>query len=549
MSVVTAIIKSEGKEMKGEYELLSIDIMHEFNKIPTAELKFIDGDIPKKEFRILDDTFFELGKNIQIALKYEEKASEETKVFSGIVIHKTFELRGTEPTLTIELSDVAIKMNSHRKNKVFTKSEDKQIFKSLLKQNGLKEGTIAPTLITHPQMVQYYVTDWDFMVARAEANALLVQVYDGEVSIFKPKFETSQNKLELGLHEVYDFELQISAEQQYDTVQTMAWDVNKKKATKPAQGTDFKVSQKGHDIKKIANAIGKEKATLMHIVPTTAKELKLWSSAQVLKSRLSLIKGWIKISGTGKLKVGDTLEIKDFSKTFSGKNIVSAIRHEVTTSGWDTHIQMGMDACWFTASSKVMDTPAAGVLPGINGLQIGIVQPAEKDPDNLQRIKINIPAFGTEKTIWARLSTLDAGENRGTFFIPQTGDEVIVGFLNDDPRHAIIMGSVYNPVNKIPISLDKNPKSKGIFTQSNYQLFLDEKEQCITIATSDKNQIIIDEKQQCITLSDSHGNQIEMSKKGIDILSAKDFQIKSKGNLKIEADGSVEIKGTTVDII
>ncbi|MFD2563164.1 type VI secretion system tip protein VgrG [Aquimarina rubra] len=549
MSVVTAIIKRGTKEMSGTYELLSIDITHEFNKIPTAELTFIDGDIANKKFQILNDKFFELGNEIEISLKYEENTKEQAKVFSGIVINKTFELLGAEPTLKIELSDVAIKMHSDRKNKIFTNTADHKIFKGLLQQNGLKAGTIDTTSVTHAQMVQYYVTDWDFMVARAEANAQLVRVLDGEVSIFQPKLETPKKDLELGLNDIYDFELQINADQQQHSVEAIAWDINQKKVTGSTNRRDAKLSGKKRDIKKIATSVGKQNTTLMNVVPTTSKELEVWSDAQIVKSRLSLIKGCITVPGRGNIKVGDTIQIKDFSETFSGANIVSAIRQEVTADGWDTHIQIGMDACWFTGSTKVMDTPAAGLLPGVNGLQIGIVQPTEKDPDNLHRIKVSIPAFGAEKTIWARLSTLDAGKNRGTFFIPQVGDEVIVGFLNDDPRHAIVMGSVYSPVNKPNLPLDVHPKSKGIFTQSNYQLFLDEENQCITIATSDKNQITIDEKQQRIAFSDQHGNQVELSKKGIDIISAKDLQIKTEGDLKINASGTVEIKGSEVDII
>lgn len=549
MSVVTAIIKSKGKEISGTYELLSIDVTNEFNKIPKAELTFIDGDISKKEFKILDDTSFNLGKQITIAIKYEERAQEETKIFSGIVVNKVFELNGTNPTLTIEISDVTIKMHSHRKNKVYTEVADVQIYKSLLKQNGLEQGILENTPGTHQQMIQYYTTDWDFMLSRAEANAQLISIYDGTVSVFKPSLQKQAPTLELGLDEIYDFELQISADQQYDKVQTFAWDITKNKLTQPTQGSDYKLSQKNIDIPEIAQTMGTEKAMLMTAVPATSTELKLWSSAQLLKSRLSLIKGWVKIPGTGKIKVGDILAIKDFSKTFSGKNIVSAVRQEVTVDGWDTYLQIGMEACWFTASNKVMDQPAAGLLPGVNGLQIGIVQSTERDPDNLHRIKVTIPAFGEKQTVWARLTTLDAGANRGTFFIPQPNDEVIVGFLNDDPRHAIIMGSVYNPINKPPLPFDTHPKSKGIFTQSNFQLFLDEEKQCITIATSDKNRIIIDEKQKRIELSDSHGNQIELNKKGIDILSAKDCKIMSKGDLKIQANGSVVIKGKTVDII
>ena len=549
MSVVTAIIKSEGKEISGTYELLSIDVLHAFNKIPTAELTYIDGDISKKEFQILDGTSFAIGNTIDIGLKYEEKASEEVNVFSGIVTNKLLELNSKEPTLTIELSDLTIKMNSHRKNAVYTNKKDSEIIKRILKQNGLTGKAIAATSVTQPQMVQHYTTDWDFMVSRAEANAQLVRVTDGEVSVVEPKLEKPTLSLELGSDENYDFDLQISGNHQYQQVRSLAWDIRKQNLTKPIKSKTYDLGSKGQDIDSITKALGTEEMTLMHGVPAASNELSAWSNAQQLKSELSFIKGWIKVPGTGKVQVGDTLEIKDFGKVFSGKNMVSAVRQEVTVHGWCTHLQIGMDPCWFTASPKVMDTPAAGLLPGVNGLQIGIVQPIDKDPDNLHRIKVIIPAFGERQTVWARLTTLDAGADRGTFFLPQPGDEVIVGFLNDDPRHAIVMGSVYNPINRPPLPFDTHPRSKGIFTQSKYQLFLDEEKQCITIATSDKNRITIDEKQKHIKLSDSHGNQIELSEKGIGMASAKDCKITSKGNIKIEANGSVAIKGKTVDVI
>ncbi|WP_298548740.1 phage baseplate assembly protein V [uncultured Aquimarina sp.] len=550
MSVVTATIKSEGKEMRGEFELLSIDVTHEFNKIPTAELKFIDGDVSKKEFKILDDTSFAIGKKIDISLKYEDKPNEEVKVFRGIVTNKLLELNRKEPTLTIELSDVVIKMNSHRKNAVYHQKKDHEIIASMLQPYGVSSKKVEDTTVSHQQMIQYYVTDWDFMLSRAEANAQLVSVALGEISVFQPKLKGPKHSLELGSHEIYDFDLQINGSHQYKEITAVGWDVGAQKSTKVSKNETFNISSKGQDVTSISKAFGTKEMTLVHGVPTIANELETWSNAQQLKSSLSFIKGWIKIPGTGKIKVGDTLEIKEFSKTLSGNNMVSAVRHEVTVMGWCTHLQIGMDACWFTSSSKVMDAPAAGLLPGVNGLQIGVIQPLAKDPDNLNRIKVMIPAFGDQQnTVWARLTTLDAGVGRGTFFLPQPGDEVIIGFLNDDPRHAMIMGSVYNPKNKPPVSFDTHPTSKGIFTESKYQLFFDEEEKCITIATSEQNKITIDEKQQRIELADSHGNQIELSKQGINILSANNCKIQSKGDLKIEAGGGIEIKGNTVDVI
>ena len=48
------------------------------------------------------------------------------------------------------------------------------------------------------------------------------------------------------------------------------------------------------------------------------------------------------------------------------------------------------------------------------------------------------------------LATLDAGKERGTFFRPEIGDEVVVGFLNDDPRHPVILGMCHSSAKPAP---------------------------------------------------------------------------------------------------
>lgn len=550
MSVVTVTIKSEGKEMNHEFGLLSIDISKEFNKIPTAELMFIDGNIATKSFRILEDESFEIGKTIEIALRYEGDAKNEKQVFTGIVVNKLFELNTTGPTLTIELSDIAIKLNSHRNNLVYSNKKDSDIIKNTIKQNGLAVGVVEATQVQHTQMVQYYATDWDFMISRAEANAQFVSVNDGKVSVFQPKVKQEVISLELGLDEIYDFDLQLNATNQYKEVTATSWDISKQDFTKSIKGDEYKLHQKGTDISKAASALGTSIKPLINTAHLEPRELKAWSDSQVLKSRLSFIKGWIKIPGRANLNVGDTIAIKGMSTVFSGKNVISGVRHEVTVNNWSTHLQIGVEMCNFSSKRDIQDTPAAGLLPGINGLQIGVIKALDKDKENLFRVKVFIPAFGAnQNTVWARLSTLDGGLQHGTFFIPEVGDEVIVGFLNDDPRHAIILGSVYGPKNKPPLDFQEHKHSKGIFTKSGYQLILDEAAQEITIATSAKNKIIINEKSDVIAVSDTNGNAIELSKNGIRIDSAKDCEITSKGNLSLTAKGKVSIEGKSVELI
>ncbi|MCB0376486.1 MAG: Rhs element Vgr protein, partial [Sinomicrobium sp.] len=254
-----------------------------------------------------------------------------------------------------------------------------------------------------------------------------------------------------------------------------------------------------------------------------------------------------------KIKVGQTIEIKGVGKHFTGKNIISGVRHEATLNGWVTHIQIGMDACWFTARQNVVDAQAAGLLPGVNGLQIGVVEAHKENKDNKFLILVRIPAFDPvqdkEGKVWARLASIDAGSERGVFFLPQEGDEVVVGFLNDDPRQAVILGAMHSTTNKVPgsVKLEKK-KQKGIFTKSKYQLLFDEENEMIMLS-SEKNKICIDEKQKRITLEDANKNQVELSEKGVMIISAKDCGINAKGDFTIEAKGNVKIKGKKVDLI
>ncbi len=550
MSVVTATIKSEGNVMSHEYELLSIDVSKEFNKIPVAELKFIDGDAATRTFKILDNTFFEIGKKIEILLKYEGKPKDEALVFSGVVINKLLELNKLGSTLTIEMSDEAIRMNSARNNRVYLNKKDSDIIKQQIKQNKLAVGTVAPTNTTHHQMVQYYATDWDFMMSRAEANAQFVNVTNGSVAVFQPKVAKTALTLELGLHEIYDFDLQLNGTNQYKEIEAMSWDSAKQDFTKAVKGDAYELYQKTPNLAQMTTALGTEAKALLNTAHLEPTELKAWSDSEVLKTRLSLIRGWIKIPGTSKIQVGETIEIKGMSDAFSGKNIISGIRHEVTINRWTTHIQIGVEACRFSEKPAIKDTPAAGLLPAVNGLQIGVIKALDKDENNLFRVKVFIPAFGkSQSTIWARLATLDAGKQHGTFFVPQLGDEVIVGFLNDDPRHAIVLGSVYSPTNKPPIDFSQNGASKGIFTTSGYQFLLDEEAEKITIATSAKNKIVINEKEQIIQVSDANGNSIELHKNGIKLSSEKDLEISVKKNLNINANGNVSIKGKSVELI
>ena len=156
-------------------------------------------------------------------------------------------------------------------------------------------------------------------------------------------------------------------------------------------------------------------------------------------------------------------------------------------------------------------------------------------PDGEDRIQVRIPIIDTEDNgVWARIVNLDAGESRGFFFRPEVDDEVIVGFLNDDPRDPIVLGSVFSSAKPAPITATEDNNEKGLVTRSEMKMIFDDDKISWTLETPNGNKIIVSDDEGSILLEDENGNKLEMSSDGISIESAKDINIKATGDINIE---------------
>ncbi|HEY2294731.1 MAG TPA: phage baseplate assembly protein V [Thermoanaerobaculia bacterium] len=73
---------------------------------------------------------------------------------------------------------------------------------------------------------------------------------------------------------------------------------------------------------------------------------------------------------------------------------------------------------------------------------------AVKDPEALSRVQVRLLAFdglaGQDAPVWARVAVPFAGNDRGAFLIPDVGDEVLVTFVNADPRLPVVVGGLWN---------------------------------------------------------------------------------------------------------
>ncbi|MCC8155243.1 MAG: phage baseplate assembly protein V [Tannerellaceae bacterium] len=155
------------------------------------------------------------------------------------------------------------------------------------------------------------------------------------------------------------------------------------------------------------------------------------------------------------------------SKHFNGNIYVGFVQHEIQDGNWFTTIGMGISPENITEKPDVIAPAASGLLPGIQGLHIGKVSKLEDDPLSEFRIEVELPLLNGEKNkVWARLAQGIAGKQSGFFFLPDAGDEVIVGFFNNDPCQAVILGSLYSSKQAPPYDFKNDNNTRAIYTRS-----------------------------------------------------------------------------------
>jgi len=111
---------------------------------------------------------------------------------------------------------------------------------------------------------------------------------------------------------------------------------------------------------------------------------------------------------------------------------------------------------------------------------------AENDGDDEGRVKLKFPWFdgGATITEWCRVSQLHAGNGYGSVFVPEKDDEVLVAFVHGDMRFPVVLGGLYNGVDKPPTARKDGRDQKVIRTKAGHEVLLDDGAKEIRITTA-----------------------------------------------------------------
>ncbi|WP_421795245.1 type VI secretion system tip protein VgrG [Haliscomenobacter sp.] len=542
--VVSTEILIDGNRIPEVIQVLSISIHKQVNRIPSATLVIRDGSTAAETFEVSDGDLFTPGKSIEIKGGYD---GNKTTLFKGILICHSIKIReNAQSFLTIECKDEVVRLSLGRKNKYFTQTKDSDVMGELL---GSLAGDIEDTNETHDELVQHHTNDWDFLCMRAEANGKLVIADDGVVNIKAPVTEAAALSIRFGAT-ILEFEAEMDARNTWQAVKASSWNYTRQELeTAETTDVDFDDLQGNFSPQALAIAAAPEFFELRHSGQLSSSETEAWAKAAMLKSRMAKIRGRAKFTGFPGLKPGNWLGLEGVGSRFQGRAFVSAIRHDFSGGSWFTHAQFGMEPTWAAARAEVGDFPSGGLHNGVTGLQIGIVVQLENDPNGDHRILVKLPTLDNDaRGIWSRVACLDAGNERGSFFRPEIGDEVVVGFINGDPREAVVLGQLNSQAKPAPITASDDNHIKGLYTRSKMKLQFDDEKKIITIETPGGNSIVIDEDDQSITLKDQNNNKIKMGTDGIEMSSPKDIKINAQGKIEQKATQDMSIEGMNTNI-
>ncbi len=419
-----------------------------------------------------------LGRDFQLCT-YDEGGAEHV-AFDGFLLggNLNYEIFGS---YTVQLTGVtrSYKLGLAPQEAYFRKKTLADVAQALAGADGLS-ATVKCRALPPRNYVQWGESDFEFLKrlvyehqAWLRPNAKGLEIYDQ----FQPGTQLSWRE-ERGL---FNFRLRGRLSQpafsgtHYDARQMSSKTLAKVSKEAPFSGAGARM----------VAAVQKQSAKLppgfLHLDSRAATEAEYRQTLE--RESVRSIGGSVTGQGNSRndaLRPGDTVEIQgplDASGTYG----ITRVVHRWVRTGYQNEF-------WCTpwksySSTESLDPPKIyGYIPA------RVVD--QNDPRHMGRIKVQYDWLEEGETAWARMATPAAGGDRGFLFLPETGDEVLIGFEHGDPERPFLVGSLWNGVDQAPRAefwggdIPANDV-KRIVTKSGHRIQLSDKQgkESIVVAT------------------------------------------------------------------
>jgi phage protein D len=521
--------------------------------------------------------------------------------------------------------DQCHRLQRSRRTRAFYNSSDSEIAEQVAKAAGLAQFSIEPSSTIHDFVGQCNQTDWEFLSQRAREIGYEAGISCGTFYFRKASsvMTATASPVELTFRQgLRRFMPRVTAGNMAPDVEVRVWDPLKATVVSQVKKVDTgaarpnapgpeplaakfvsdsppgSTAQPGTST---AGDAGPAPSTTAHVVCDlpVATGSAIDGAAAVTATALADQAGSTfaeaegEVAGNPDIQPGVVVKISGVPGPFCGSWLVTNARHvfDLSEGGYATQ---------FVASgphdrSLLGLTSARPAKPQIPGLCCGLVTNID---DALGRVRVILPLLSPDyETDWAPVIQFGAGKRSGAMFLPEVGDEVLVGFEFGDSRRPYVLGGVVNnasayslggPAVKKTGQIAAVARRGFVSAAGNRLVFADEISpgdangppdvSAITLGTGDGNlALAIDQVAGTVTLSCSPASPNSKTQQGtlsitcgtagtinvtagqggtvnvdgganLNLKAQSSISIQSQGTVSIQGSGQVSIKGAEITL-
>ncbi len=523
---------------------------------------------------VLSKSNAKVGGKLTVKVNIATSSSPTTLIEAEITaLELEFDTGGT--FTVIRGYDPAHRLFRDRRTVSYVQMTASDIASQVAKRAGLKVGKVDSTSTVFPFVSQAGQTDWEILTQLARDTGMDLTVRSGSFSFAAPSADGSGTppSLKFG-EELIRFRSILTSAQQVGQVEVRGWNVAEKNAlvgNAPAKTSSVELSTiKPTDM---ASAFGNPTYVSTDVPYRTQNEVDQAAKALADEKAAAFAEFEGLARGNPELKAGKKVSIEGLGAPFEGKYTITSARHRfdpttgyttaITVTGKQDRSLLGLAS----GGSRSRQTPAGVVIAQVTDVH---------DPDKLGRVKVKYPWLSADYVSgWARVVCQGAGKDRGWIALPEVGDEVLVGFEQQDFDRPVVFGGLYNGIDTMPAGpndlidggsgainrrslvsrkghridlLDQDGSKEGIrlATQDEkFLIFLDKTNTTITVHADGK---VLIEGSQGITL-DAKTSDLTMKAGSIKMNATQGVQVDGgSGSVAMKSNGAVTVEGLSVSV-
>jgi uncharacterized protein involved in type VI secretion and phage assembly len=459
--------------------------------------------------------------------------------------------------------DYSHRLTAGRRSQVYNDAKFSDVARTIATDAGL-DADVDESSGTHEHVIQANQSDFDFLKGLASQINYDCRV-EGKTLAFKRKTDAasgpgagdylSERPVQLVWnHNLLEFRGRVSAVAQVAEVKVRGWDVKEKKAIigkADANATNATLELTPKDL---ADKVGGKTLTVVDRPIASQEAADALAGAKAEQVGSAAFEATFIALGSAELKAGVAVSVSGVDAALEGNWVVTTSRHEFGNGSYRTHLECT------GRQDRSLHGVVANALPGISadvqripGLVIAIVT-ANEDPEQMGRVKVSYPWLSDDvESSWARVASPGAGPDAGLVWLPEVGDEVLVGFEHGDIQHPFVLGGLWNGKDAAPLGDSLYDSGKvtrsGFVSRKGHKLvFFDGPQETgiALISSENKYRISLNEtKNELHVFADG---KLRIEAQELEIAVQGTAAITSQGSMNLEATGQLKVKGATVAI-